>query len=86
VAQVLDRFVQSVTGAVETFLSERQERGEVASHVDAMAAARAFLGALLVHFLMTSIVPHSTDAETDRKLVDTLVATLVHGLASTDRA
>jgi AcrR family transcriptional regulator len=81
VARVLERFMRSVTAALETFLVERQQRGEVAAGLDVRAAAHAFQGALLVRFLMTSLVSPAADVESDRAMVDALVAGLVHGLA-----
>lgn len=81
VATVLERFVQSVIVDLEGFLAGRQERSEIAPDIDVQVAARAFQGALLVHFLTTSLGPRTADAETDREMVDGLVEMLVHGLA-----
>jgi TetR/AcrR family transcriptional repressor of mexJK operon len=81
VAAVLGRFLQEVGDELAAFLADRQARGGIDSGADVKAAARAFQGALLVHFLTTSLVPPSADAESEREMVDALVASLVRGLA-----
>jgi AcrR family transcriptional regulator len=84
VAQVLERFVQSVIVDLGVFLTGRQQRGEIAHEVDVQLAARAFQGALLVHFLTTSLLPRSVETESDREMVDGLVEMLVYGLTPRD--
>lgn len=86
VAQAFGRFVQSVAGELGTFLAERQDRGEIAPEVNVQAAASAFQGALLLHFLTTSLSTHPADAERERAMVDALVTMLVKGLAPRDSA
>lgn len=85
VARVLDGFLRGVAADLGTFLAGRQERGEIASDIDTLAAARAFQGALLVRFLLTSLMPPPPDEALDRVMIDALVATLVRGLAPRDR-
>ena len=81
VAKVLDGFLRSVADELGRDLAGRQERGEIAPGIDTLAAARALQGALLVRFLLTSLMPPPPDEELDRAMIDALVATLVHGLA-----
>lgn len=84
VARVLDGFLRGVTDELTSALARRQERGEIAPDVDTRAAARAVQGALLVRFLLTSLLPHPPGEALDREMVDALVATLVRGLAPRD--
>jgi AcrR family transcriptional regulator len=81
VASVLGRFLRGVGDDLAAFLAGRQARGEIDPGTDVEAVARAFQGALLVHFLITSLAPPSADTESGRAMVDGLVETLVHGLA-----
>ncbi len=84
VARVLDGFLRGVADELGRVLAERQERGELAPEIDALAAARTFQGALLVRFLLTSLMPPPPDDALDREMVDALVSTLVRGLARRD--
>lgn len=81
VARVLDGFLRGVTDELGRFLAERQQRGEIAPNLDTLAAARAVQGALLVHFLLASLTLPPPDEALDRAMIDSLVATLVCGLA-----
>jgi AcrR family transcriptional regulator len=81
VAAVLRRFLHGVGDDLVAFLASRQARGEIDPETDVEAVARAFQGALLVHFLTTSLVPPSAGTESEREMVDALVASLVRGLA-----
>lgn len=81
VARVLEGFAEGVTDALAAFLAERQERGEIAPEIATLAAARAFQGALLVRFLLTSLTPPPPDAAADQEMIDSLAVTLMHGLA-----
>jgi AcrR family transcriptional regulator len=81
VATVLGHFLRGVGDDLAAFLDGRQARGEIDPETGVEAVARAFQGALLVHFLTTSLVPPSADVESEREMVDALVASLVRGLA-----
>lgn len=84
VAGVLDGFLRGVADELGRVLAGRQERGEIAPEIDTLAAARAIQGALLVRFLLSSLIPPPPDEALDREMVDALVATLVRGLTPRD--
>ncbi len=84
VARVLDGFLRGVTDEIGRALARRQERGEIAPDIDTLAAARALQGALLVRFLLTSLMPPPPGETLDQAMADALVATLVRGLAPRD--
>jgi AcrR family transcriptional regulator len=80
VATVLQRFLRGVAMVLTIFLGGRQEWGEIDRDVDVSAAATAFQGALLVHFLTTSLGAPAEPAA-DEATVDRLVSLLLAGLA-----
>lgn len=81
VARVLDNFLRGVVIDLGACLAGRQKRGEIAPDIDTLAAARAIQGALLVRFLLTSLMSPPPDEAPDREMIDALVETLVRGLA-----
>ncbi|MCC6315466.1 MAG: TetR/AcrR family transcriptional regulator [Thermomicrobiales bacterium] len=81
VAAVLGRFLDEVAAEVAEFLTTRRVDGEVAADADPVAAARVFQGALLVHFLTSSLGAGPGAAEPDEAAVARLVGMLWRGLA-----
>lgn len=82
VAAVLERFLRAVGTNLAADLTARQATGEIDTDADPEAAARTFQGALLLHFLTTSLptrrAQHSDEA--DAVAVDRLVTLLCSGL------
>lgn len=82
-AELLSGFLRSVVGDIARFLESRRPTGEIGPDIDPMAAAQAFVGALLTQFLTSALIePAPADGSDRQAFAAALARTLTAGLSA----